>query len=291
MPKYIIYSHEQNDIVIDNEKPEDAISENVRFGCYTLPVWFCSEYQAVFNQIKPLMKLRADGLLHDVEQVSSGLISRYPGSGFISLGASPKLIKWRMKQKGASIRAVSVSGIKVGNLSTEPFREYLKNKIASLPKEKPIILFDFVDSGSSLYQIKRDIQAVGKCEVKTVAIGHSVQLMKHCNQLYKADLDHVFKETIPTLSDMLFTQSTKSTLGRAKPKNPYISWSHTNRVAHESAGIYQQAKLDYRAAMNAGCFRLDENDLIAILETITPPSIDEDEFEDVGNSEEYSFEW
>ncbi|MBP5943291.1 MULTISPECIES: hypothetical protein [unclassified Pseudomonas] len=284
MAKYIVFSRATNDIQITSDKNEDYISENIHFTGYCFPVWFDKDDKAALDQIKPLIKVRSDPLLKDVEVVCDQLIAKYPGSGFLSLGASPKLVKWRMKQKGVTVKAVNVSSIAIGATPSLAFTTYLNGKLPTLPKDKPIVVFDFTDSGASLYQVKRNVQAlVPGTEVKTVAVGHSEKLLKGINRTYKDDLDHIFNETIPTLSRLLFTQSTKGTLGRAKPKNPYGSWAQSNRGADPTAEQYRQAKIQYQAAFTAGRFFFTEENLIEIVTTIaeqTAPAEDgADDFE------------
>jgi len=283
MPTYLVYDPDRNDLLIVSEKSGSA-TDNAVFSVagYQLNVWYDPQHlQTIKTDVIPLLQIRSNPITKDVELLTDTLMQRYPGSGFISLGASPKLLKWRMRQKFAIIRTVNASKIEAGADPTPAFIEYLKGKLSVLPADKPIVVLDFADSGVSLYQIKRAIQSIRPdAAIKTVAVGHSEKLLKESNKAYKDDLDRIFNEEIPSLSSSLFKQATKNTLGRSKVRNPYATWSLNSRQADATQAKYRSAKARYLGAFAKGRFTLSESDLLGILETMeaeNPAVVDDEE--------------
>jgi hypothetical protein len=202
------------------------------------------------------------------------------GPGVLALGASPKLVKWALKDQGFKVATVNASKIKPGMVPTQEFNEYLARKLGKLGQADSVILMDFADSGGSLLKIKEDVKALrrnGTVEpaettetVHTVALGTSPGFHGEANEANKALIDKVVTD-IPNLQHDLDKQRLKNfVLGRNKQKNDYDSWKNTTAATRDermingkrSHELYQQQKTLLRQALGLDVLNVKTEDFI-----------------------------
>lgn len=234
MPKYLIYWRDNDEVLIEDVKPVNLqrLAPDGQFG---YPVWY--EIGASLEQVtkaRRMLELRwsknADAKLSEVATAARELIGAGgPTAGYLSLGASPKLLKWWLESKGVPVTGLNISGIPAKGKPGAALQAYIRSKIdGPLQGRRPIVVFDYADSGASLWRVKKDIEKLyRKITVVTVAIGTSHRL-KHMPDYELNSL----KET--TLGDMLEHQTMKETLFRSKPKNKYTDWSQAQNSTRTS---------------------------------------------------------
>jgi hypothetical protein len=254
----LVYDKTSDKVVVMETAPHgfksSMLAGIIHPWAHPLPVWHFPEVQP--EQIMPaLLRFHAtfeSPILRSVEAICLKIVELCDQTtSIVSIGMSPKLVKWRLKKMGRNVVTINVSGVKQGDMASRAFLVYLGKKLAKVPNDHQIILIDYADKGHALYQIKRDIQALRKNagardDVKTVAVGSGPELNNSENVERKKDIHCI----IPAgeLQGMLFTQTVKFYVGRNKPKNEYKSWSEDARKTPDPSSQHFQAQ---KAAFSA----------------------------------------
>jgi hypothetical protein len=191
----------------------------------------------------------------------------------LALGASPKMMKWALKDRGFKVATINASSIPREGAPTPDFKNYVDRKLQELGEPKSVIVMDFADSGASLLKIRDDVKALrgaARLTVRTVALGTSPAFESSKNEANRKLIDKVV-EGIPSLETSLNEQQLKNHgLGRNKEKNHYATWNNTTASkldmrpmkgmpAHE---FYQQQKLLLKAAMQLPVLNVEVDNLL-----------------------------
>ena len=189
-------------------------------------------------------------LLIDVDTVAQAVVARCQvGTIIMAIGASPKLVKWRLKQMGRVTHTLNVSGVKVNKTRSVHFEQYLRQKLNRIATNSHVLLLDFADTGQALIKIKSDIEELrGDLRVQTFGM-YAVRPSKLEDQEV---FDKVDFKVIPgrTFLPLLQMQAVKVFLGRNKPKNMYSDWSNSlNIQADASRSQFQDQKRAYAVAL------------------------------------------
>ena len=257
-----------------------------------VPVWCTSgdSRENIKKAVNVFTARQRTALITDVKSATHQLTQLFNANGtaFLSIGGSPKLVKWLLKKQGFQVVTINVSTVSDKVTRSAEFEEYLERKLTKCGSATTFVLIDFADTGVSLYRLKRDVQDLRpNANVETVAIGKSEKLDKRENQIYKNDL-RLIVTGIPTLQDDLDKQRLKnSVVGRNKVKNPYATWSKSNVEFDQSRMVgtsktfhkhFQKVKSYFPEALAAPL--LSGSDLAEICESASNAvSKDEDENE------------
>ncbi|MGD1926355.1 MAG: hypothetical protein ACFB03_19535 [Paracoccaceae bacterium] len=293
---HLFYDSESGLVIFRDEPPAAGLKKHENKAiCYFAPLFYDGVVpNATLDMAWRIFFARQGGLVEEVRDAANQLArldeSAAPNTGYVALGASPKLVKWALKSLGKPICTVTVSGIKKGVPPSEAFLSYLQGKISKLGDCEKIVVFDFADTGASLLKIKEDIEST--CEkmgrrvpVMTAALGTSPQFHGTKNAENKAAINFEVR-SIPNLQQALYKQNTKGSLGRNKVKNAYDGWSDERRGFSETHDKYQDSKATWTTLLGQGltAIQLTEEDLGRLIEA--PPSGDEDEFSSGWSSDE-----
>lgn len=259
--KFLLFDSDSSSARVVPIKPPEYTFSAAHKDIKSISIWFSDETHrndATRTLDLIITSIGRPELIREARYVADKLCVRFPAAGFMALGASPKIVKWALQTKGAITTTINASRIKVGVAMTLDFKTYLKRKLQKLAGKQQIIVMDYADSGASLFKIKQDVLAC--CEempvfqgtvIATTAVGASDVLEKGCNATYKGDIDYIFtEEEIPTLRQLLYTQSLKAIIGRAKNKMEYENWKESERTRGEGFGSYSYNRTVYRQILS-----------------------------------------
>ncbi|WGG49421.1 hypothetical protein [Rugamonas sp. DEMB1] len=191
----------------------------------------------------------------------------------LALGASPKLVKWALKDRGFKVATINASSIPREGAPTPDFNNYVDRKLQKLGDPKSVIVMDFADSGASLLRIRDDVRTLRddpRVTVRTVALGTSPAFKSSKNEANRELIDKVVGD-IGTLETSLNEQRLKNhSLGRNKAKNYYATWNKADASKLETGSMkgmpahefYQQQKLLLKAAMQLPVLNVEVDNLL-----------------------------
>lgn len=173
-------------------------------------------------------------------------------STIILIGASPKLVKWRLQALGMRTVTLNVSGVAEGLKPSQEFLAYFRRKLDQVPKDSDILLVDYAASGHALVQLRKDILSERSgANVRTVGLVTGVPPEKSEDRKRWESID---KRIVPgaTFRIMLELQAVKFFVGRNTQKNAYADWSeHVHGTADETKQRFQGQKAAYIEALSA----------------------------------------
>lgn len=232
MPKrYLYIDLDSQELRAQDERPVDPYS--VEYKDRRILGGFCSIWlhkqmqESTAYDVIALYMARCEirEYLSDINSIVNQLreYSSNDTVGYITIGESPKLIKWKMKIDGFNVITLSVSGIKLLASRTEDFTAYLTEKLNRLSGCGSFVIIDFADTGASLLRIKADIEELREgSKVVMVAIA------------YRGSIDAKFagRENVKVIvgTDKFFLDLHRQHIklyvtGRHKAKNDYGTWS------------------------------------------------------------------
>lgn len=277
--KYLVYDLETDQINAASTKPPGYVStKHPELLQGLLPVWHASPVnpELVVQAIRVLLVRIKDFPFAEVNSAVSQIVTRYRPNEFsiAALGASPKFIKWILKQKGYNTVAISVSKVKGDVEPTKEFIEYVERKLGKISNNN-IALLDFVDSGESIVQIKTILSKLWKKgRVDAVALGVGAKFKPEGS--YAPSIDFIVKN-IPELTKGFQGVSYKNQLGRAKDMVDYATFPKPvkdGKVMEYQKAKYANAKPAFARAAELGPsdIVLDESFLEEAIQTANKDS-------------------
>jgi hypothetical protein len=284
--KYLIYDHEKYEIVPADAKPSGYVStKHPDLVGGLIPVWHASPVnpEMVVQAIHVLMIRIKEFPFDEINSAVNQLVAKYPPKecSIAALGASPKFIKWILKQKGYNTIAIGVSKVKLGVKPTGEFIDYLNRKLGKVTNNK-IVLLDYVDSGESIVQIKRILTELWKKgPVVAAALGAGTKFKEDGE--YAKEIDFIVKN-IPELTKGFQGVKYKQILGRAKNMVDYSTYPKPVRggqITTLEQKKFSAAKSAFARAAELGPLKivLDESYIMEIAETQSRDSDTDGDFE------------
>lgn len=272
--KYLVYDLSKDEIEVADAKPSGYLSTtHPELVQGLVSVWHASPVnpEVVVKAIKVLLIRMKDMPFAEINSAVSQIVAQYKPNEYsiAALGASPKFIKWILKQKGYNTIAISVSKVKGGVEPTEEFIEYVKGKLAKVTNNK-IALLDYVDSGESIVEIKTVLSRLWK-KGPVVAVALGVGAKFKPDGEFAGKIDFIVKN-IPELTKGFQGVKYKNMLGRAKDMRDYTTYPgpvKDGKVMALQQRQYATAKTGFARAAELGPLNvaIDENFFEEIAET------------------------
>jgi hypothetical protein len=239
-------------------------TRHIDFMFGQVPVWHEQGLSAetVLLAIRVLLARKTDFPFNEITSAVTQIVSKYPPNNyaFVALGASPKMVKWILKQKGYQTVSINVSKVSSNATPPQEFEVYVRRKLNKITKNH-MVLFDYVNKGESMAEIKLYLSRLwNKGQIMAVALGLGPDYVP--NSKYAQQIDYVVAG-IPTLTKEFHANTYKQILGRSKDMRDYATFPNTVKDGEVPDGLkkkYAAFKPSFARAAELGRsnIRLDE---------------------------------